>query len=506
MFSSRFLASWAVAYSALPLAAAFYPYAFDVNAVIARHEPHVSSGSASSFTVPICRTPTKRDNTFTVVSANEPSQEDSIAVDTDGSDFSYFSSFKFGSSETEYYLLLDSGAANTWVMSSDCATDSCAKHSTLGTSDSSSLKVTSNTFSIAYGTGNVNGTIASDQVSVANFTVDLTFGLAKYASNEFTSYPMDGILGLGRADKTNNDVTDGTIMDALSEASLIPEKLYGIHLSRNSDGLKDGELTFGATNPDRYDGDLAWTSTIENNRGFWEIPIADAAYDGTSAGLTDRTAIIDTGTSYILVPGDDAAALHKLIPQSSQNGEIFTIPCSTTQPLQLSFGDIAYNISAKDYVGNNVGGSTCQSNIIGRRTFGEKQWLVGAVFLKNVYTAFDYDSSRIGFGTKTSGSSMAESSASPTSTSSSSSSASGSSSSASATSNLPFVPEGGSDSASSSGSGSASAAASTATQSSAASASAAQEGFGLGFGQPLTNARAGALPLLVALLYLVVVF
>lgn len=335
--------------------------------------------------------------------------------------------------------------------------------------------------------------------------MDLTFGLADFASPEFASYPMDGILGLGRADRTDNDVTDGTLLDALAEASLIPAKLYGIHLSRNSDGLKDGELNLGAPNPDRYDGDLAWTSTIDNDRGFWEIPIDDAAYGGTQAGLTDRTAIIDTGTSYMLLPGNDAAALHKLIPQSAQNGEIFTIPCSTTQSLQLSFNNIAYNISAKDYVGRNVGGSTCQSNIIGRRTFGDKQWLVGAVFLKNVYAVFDYDNSRIGFGVKGSGSSMAETSASPTSTSAAGSSASSSATSALMTPDAPLVSEG-SGSGEQSASGSATAAASTATQSSAAPASASQEGLGLGFGQPLTSARAGALPLLIALFYLVVIF
>ncbi|EOD45290.1 putative aspartic-type endopeptidase protein [Neofusicoccum parvum UCRNP2] len=418
MLSSRLLASAAAAYLALPPAAAFYPYALeDASLLAARHEPAVSSAQDQSFAVPIRRTPTRRDNQFNVVTANDPTQSDSVAVDSDGSDFSYFSTVKFGSSDVEYYLLLDSGAANTWVMSADCTTDSCAKHSTLGPSGSSTLEVTSNTFSIAYGTGNVNGTLASDKVHVSSFSVDLTFGLADFASPEFASYPMDGILGLGRADRTDNDVTDGTLLDALAEASLIPAKLYGIHLSRNSDGLKDGELNLGAPNPDRYDGDLAWTSTIDNDRGFWEIPIDDAAYGGTQAGLTDRTAIIDTGTSYMLLPGNDAAALHKLIPQSAQNGEIFTIPCSTTQSLQLSFNNIAYNISAKDYVGRNVGGSTCQSNIIGRRTFGDKQWLVGAVFLKNVYAVFDYDNSRIGFGVKGSGSSMAETSASPTSTS-----------------------------------------------------------------------------------------
>ncbi|OJD36139.1 aspartic-type endopeptidase [Diplodia corticola] len=496
MVPSHFLASWTAVLSALPLATAFYPYAFDASPLRARREPAADAHSLDSLAVPIRRTRVRRDNQFSIVTAAEPTQTDSVAVDTGGNDFSYFSTLRFGSSDNEYHLLLDSGAANTWVMGSECTTDSCAKHNTLGSADSSSLKSTDNTFSIAYGTGNVNGTLASDEVHISNFSVDLTFGLAGYASSEFSSYPIDGILGLGRADKTANDVTDGTIMDALAEASLIPAKLYGIHLSRSSDDLNDGELNFGAPNPDRYDGDLAWTSTLENDRGFWEIPVADAAFDGTSAGLTDRTAIIDTGTSYILIPGDDAAALHKLIPQSSQNGEIFTVPCSTTKPLQLSFGDIAYNISAKDYVGSNVGGSDCQSNIVGRRTFGEKQWLVGAVFLKNVYTVFDYDKSRIGFGTKASGSSLAETSASPTSTASTSSSAKSSSSAVPTTAGGPLE---GSGSESASSSGSATAAASTTTQSSAASAPVVKEGLGM-------NTRAGALPLLIAVLYLAVVF
>ncbi|KAL0263495.1 hypothetical protein SLS55_002475 [Diplodia seriata] len=495
MVSSRFLASCTAVLSALPLASAFYPYAFDANPLRARQQPVADTDAAHSFAVPLRRTPTRRDNQFDIVTATEPTQTDSVAVDTGGNDFSYFSTLKFGSSDTEYHLLLDSGAANTWIMGSECTTDSCAKHNTLGSGDSSSLKTSDNTFSIAYGTGNVNGTLATDKIHMSDFSVDLTFGLAGFASTEFSSYPIDGILGLGRADKTANDVTDGTIMDALAQASLIPAKLYGIHLSRSSDGLDDGELNFGAPNPDRYDGDLAWTSTLENDRGFWEIPVADASFDGTSAGLADRTAIIDTGTSYILIPGDDAAALHALIPQSSQNGEIFTVPCSTTKPLQLSFGDIAYNISAKDYVGSKVSGSDCQSNIVGRRTFGEKQWLVGAVFLKNVYTVFDYDDSRIGFGTKTSGSSLAETSASPSSTASKSSSAS----SSSVPTSGPLEGSGSGSGSEASGSGSATAAASTATQSSAASAPAVKDGLGL-------NARTGALPLLIAVLYLVVVF
>jgi hypothetical protein len=35
---------------------------------------------------------------------------------------------------------------------------------------------------------------------------------------------------------------------------------------------------------------------------------------------------------------------------------------------------------------------------VAKQTFGPSQWLLGETFLKNVYTLFDYDGARVGFG------------------------------------------------------------------------------------------------------------
>jgi hypothetical protein len=252
---------------------------------------------------------------------------------------------------------------------------------------------------MTYGTGSVSGTLAKDVARFADFELPLTFGLAKNVSQEFKSYPMDGILGLGRPGETS--VGTSPILEEMVSNKLIPAKLFAVHLSRTSDGLNDGELNFGAPNPERFEGDLLYLNAVANS-GFWEIPVDDAGVDDTWLKVNGRTAIIDTGTSFILMPPADAQKLHKLIPESTQNGEQFNVPCASSAKVQITFSSVTYEISPRDYVGKSVSGDgkACSSNIIGRQAFGDKQWLVGDVFLKNVYAVFDLDRNRVGFGRK----------------------------------------------------------------------------------------------------------
>lgn len=103
------------------------------------HQPRDTNQGA--MRVSVQRRPAKRQNKFNVLAADEPKQSNSAGVDQDGTDFSYFASFQFGKSSKIFYLLLDSAASNTWVMSSTCTTDACGIHTTFGQSDSSSLQV-----------------------------------------------------------------------------------------------------------------------------------------------------------------------------------------------------------------------------------------------------------------------------------------------------------------------------------------------------------------------------
>lgn len=345
------------------------------------------------LTLDVRKLPVRRDNHHKAVMSDTPSSPNSAAIDQDGHDFSYFAVAQVGSQKQEMWLLLDTGGTNTWIFSSDCSSKACRQHNAFDKGASDSLNMSTVKWDVGYGTGTVSGVLGDDVFSIAGLDVNMTLGLADKASDDFLSYPMDGILGLSR---TNDTGFDGpTFMDIVKESRLLKSNIVGFSLSRGSDGGKDGAITFGGVDETKLSGNITYTDTVSSSNR-WSIPVDDVAVDGQACNFTDRSAIIDTGTSYAILPPDDAETLHNLIPGASKSGSSFVLPCDSDAELRVTFSGVSYAISPKDYVGSKFG-SNCVSAIVGEQTFGEKVWLLGDTFLKNVYAVFDYDNNKIGF-------------------------------------------------------------------------------------------------------------
>ncbi|KAF2872608.1 aspartic peptidase domain-containing protein [Massariosphaeria phaeospora] len=307
---------------------------------------------------------------------------------------------KIGSSDKEYHFVLDSASSSTWVMADDCEAEPCSLHTTFGPDDSDSLKVDGTPWSVTYGSGTASGITATDTLRIAGLSPTLSINLATNVSTEFRTQPFDGLLGLGR-DETLTSDSSPQLLTVLAASKLIPAKLYGIHFSRHADGVHDGELNLGAPNPARYDGELNYIPCVAETAGFWEVALDDAGVGASLVNFGPRTAIMDTGTSFIMMPLADASALHDLVRGSTNSGETFEVPCDTAAEIQFVLGGTTYGISTKDWVGGPLANGMCKSNVIGRQAFtADTQWLVGDVFLKNVYAVYDYEENRMGFGTK----------------------------------------------------------------------------------------------------------
>jgi cathepsin D len=337
----------------------------------------------------------KRDYSFSIATAAPPTQSDSISIHQDGTDYSYFSPVAFGTSGKVMYLLVDTGATNTWLMGSGCKTKSCGLHHTFGKEDSSSLETTGATFGLGYGTGSVAGEIVNDTVAMGGLSIFATFGLAANVSDEFSLFPIDGILGLGRPG--SGTPAFPAIMEAVIDSKVLDANLIGINLNRASEGTADGELNFGSPDVTKYSGDLSYVNTVSGSE-TWEISIDDIILNGIACNFTGKTAFIDTGTTLMLFPTEDAQRLHSLIPRSRQVDGVFRLPCSSDILIQIIISGISYNVRAEDYVGKPVeGGDLCSSNIVGGlETSANNQWILGDSFLKNVYTVFDFDKDRVG--------------------------------------------------------------------------------------------------------------
>ncbi|RPB04184.1 acid protease [Choiromyces venosus 120613-1] len=330
-----------------------------------------------------------------IIPAATPRAPNSMGVAQDGRDLSYFSEVKFGSNGKSFVLVIDTGSADTWIPSDTCKSRACQAHATYSSKDSKTLSVGTRAFSIRYGSGEVEGTLVADSVSFAGFNMNISFGVATKVSDDFVYFPIDGIMGLGFQNASQQNVP--TILDELVNNRFIDEKLFAIALARHTDAVNDGVVNFGAIDADLFEGQLNFIPSVSQH-GLWEIKVDDISIDGRGAGLSGRTAVIDSGTSLVLLPPADALKLHAIIPGAETNGDTFAVPCDTTSNIEFTFGGVKYKVPPQDYVSDKINAekNICQSLVAGRQILGKNMWLLGDVFLKNVYSVFDLDNGRVG--------------------------------------------------------------------------------------------------------------
>lgn len=105
-----------------------------------------------------------------------------------------------------------------------------------------------------------------------------------------------------------------------------------------------------------------------------------ATVDGKDTGLQGRTAILDTGTTLIIMPAADATAVHNLIDGAKADGQGgFTVPCTTTASVAFTFGGQAFTIDPRDLAftpATNDPNGDCISGISSGNIGGATEWLV----------------------------------------------------------------------------------------------------------------------------------
>jgi Eukaryotic aspartyl protease len=177
-----------------------------------------------------------------------------------------------------------------------------------------------------------------------------------------------------------------TVVESLASAQLILGAVTSYKIPRLADGKNDGEITFGGLDPTKFDPSTLVTLDNVSPSGFWEANIDSVTVNGTDLGLTGRSGILDTGTTLIIAPPADAAAVHAAIPGSQSDGQGgYTIPCTTTASVALSFGGTSFAIDVRDIIIQPIDPSQpngqCISGISSGSVGTATEWLVCFFYL-----------------------------------------------------------------------------------------------------------------------------
>ncbi|KAF9226089.1 Asp-domain-containing protein [Gyrodon lividus] len=305
----------------------------------------------------------------------------------------WFGTVSVGTPPSIYTVVFDTGSSDLILPGVDCD-DSCDGHVIYDPASSSSSVNLREPFAIVYGSGDsAFGQQYTDNVTIVGLTAtDQTFGVASHYSQGFRHhrFPPDGVLGMGF--RPLSEYNQSPLFQTLVTQGQTDEPVFAFSFTDPGP-----ELYLGGTNPNMYTGDFTYAQVTEE--GYWQVDINSIMANGQNL-LSHVTCIIDTGSDLIHGDPEDVDVLYKAIGGAlvPDDDRFYSFPCDAVPSVSFIFGGTSFPISAETF---NLGPSPndpsyCVGAIVASNV---PHWVVGTVFLRNVYTAFDVANLRVGFAT-----------------------------------------------------------------------------------------------------------
>ncbi|KAI4904627.1 hypothetical protein NFI96_014609, partial [Prochilodus magdalenae] len=317
----------------------------------------------------------------------------------------YFGMISLGTPEQNFTVVFDTGSADLWVPSSYCVSPACASHHKFKAFESSTYVHDGRVFGIHYGSGHLLGVMAKDLLRVGSLTVEnQEFGESVYEpSMSFVMTKFDGVLGLSYPSLAEE--LGPPVFDNLINQNKVEKPIFSFYLNNKGPG-KEGELLLGGVDEDLFVRPINWSPVTA--KGYWQIKMEAVKVQGTTAFCSGDSyscqAIVDTGTSLIAGPTMDILILQQLIGATPTPFGEFLVDCSRISSLPVvSFvlNGVEYSLPGEAYVRKDVVGDkvVCLSGFqaVDIATRFGRLWILGDVFLSQVYTIFDRGQDRVGF-------------------------------------------------------------------------------------------------------------
>ncbi|KAF9180618.1 hypothetical protein BGZ51_006072 [Haplosporangium sp. Z 767] len=301
-------------------------------------------------------------------------------------------------------MVFDTGSSDMWVPSQECAMPVCLTLVRYNSTASSTYHAEGKAFDAKYGDGShVSGVTGLDNMLMSGTIVaNQSFGMASIDDSTIAKKGVEGVVGLGfgRAATVKGYTT---VMETMLARKTLIQPIVSIWMGRQRMGGSNegsgGAVIFGGVDTTKYVGNFTWAPVTDKNS--WKVRIDAATIGGKDLNLA-ADALIDSGTSLIVVPSKVASVFHKHIPGAIEAPQVgWILPCNTTAgDLNFTIAGQQFRVPAEELVVLfRIPGYAeyCKSAIDASLSPSESTWILGASFLKNVYSVFDYRSLAVGF-------------------------------------------------------------------------------------------------------------
>jgi len=326
---------------------------------------------------------------------------------TNYGDNQYYGDIYIGTPAQHFTALFDTGSTAIYIPQKGC-TECPTVSDEFDPTASSTYTTQSVSYNIQYGQGEVAGIIGYDTIGIGDDdSISATQQPFLLVSSEEDNDGMkpDGLIGFGFA-----GLDDGmpSLMDTLKAQGKIDKRQFAIFLNtdgsyENGDKSPSSNLMIDGYDLGKYSTESSFNYVDVTDSGYWSV-IADTITLGDQTLAVEYYVIIDTGTSWIFGPDDQATTFQNTLlgRTDCQLGEDeLQCTCTPTDSagaypiITFSMGGQDYTLAAKDYFQPlDDAGLNCQVIISGS---DDPFWLLGDAFIRNYYINFDMDGMRIGF-------------------------------------------------------------------------------------------------------------
>lgn len=244
----------------------------------------------------------------------------------------------------------------SWVFNTNLDTAAQQGHTIYNPQKSNASKaLTGSTFNISYGDGSfASGPVGVDTVDIGGSTVDAqAIGLPNDVSDSFiTNTAANGLVGLAFSQlNTIKPTPQKTFFDNVMAD--LTQPVFTALLRSDSSGAYE----FGQVDTSLFTGQLS-TAAVDSSNGFWEVSSTSAVVQGQTVNLAGGTAILDTGTSLMLVADELVVAYWDNVQGAQVNQEAGGVifPCNADLPdVQVAIGDNLATVSGANMNFASVG-------------------------------------------------------------------------------------------------------------------------------------------------------